>query len=573
MEYLSQVRVKPWQWLIPAVAMLLLLGVACGSAAQPDAPPADTGGSQPSDSAPTSVPQPAMDSGDATINPGKLSILVGGWGGRWMPMFNSGGHAYGINSMGFLVRSDENRQYIPGIATDWSVSEDGLTWTFTVRDDALWHDGTPLTVEDVLFTWEQAFSPASMEVGTSSTQLNLARNTAKLEISGPNQISFTTKDVDSGIVNLFSDATGSAVGALMPASFWDGFDPLDADRAAAYDQNPIGAGPLKAIRIVSDEVMEFERFDQYYDDERSIKVANVDLFKVPDLATRAAALEAGDADIAPISLDTSERVNASGGRIVWGPEASYFRTQLLGAWLPDVPYSKKEVRQAMQYALDMSQFQALYGEEVFVPKGMAYVTPSSIGYSPELDAYEFDPDKARELMTAAGFPNGEGFGKLIINTWQSQGVPFLPESAELAANMWKTELGIDSEVRVGDEVTIKQQANSSNVLDGQIVWRDNETRVDGVSITRSGFAQPENAGRAHEDPAIFAQAQAGISVIPPVEKDEALRELYRTLRDEGYRMSIGYINIPWGVTSRVEAWTPQPMAFYPSALHTVRLAK
>jgi peptide/nickel transport system substrate-binding protein len=317
--------------------------------------------------------------------------------------------------------------------------------------------------------------------------------------------------------------------------------------------------------------MEFERFDQYYDEDRSIKIAKVDLFKVPDLATRAAALEAGDADIAPISLDTADRVTNAGGRIVWGPEASYFRTMLLGAWLPQYPFSKKEVRQAMQYALDMSQFQALYGEEVFVPKGWAYATPSSIGYSPELDAYPYDPDRARELMAQAGYPDGEGFGKMVINTWQSQGVPFLPESAELAANMWKSELGIDSEVRVGDEVTIKQQSNSSDVLYGQIVWRDNETRVDGVSITRSGFAEPDNEGRAHEDPAIFDAAQAAMGVIPPLEKDEALRELYRTLRDESYRFSIGYVNLPWGVSSRVEAWTPQPMAFYPSALHTIRL--
>ena len=66
-----------------------------------------------------------------------------------------------------------------------------------------------------------------------------------------------------------------------------------------------------------------------------------------------------------------------------------------------------------------------------------------------------------------------------------------------------------------------------------------------------------------------------MAVIPPVEKpvekDAALRELYQTLPDEGYRFSIGYVNIPWGVSSNVAEWQPQPMAFYPSALHTVRL--
>ena len=289
--------------------------------------------------------------------------------------------------------------------------------------------------------------------------------------------------------------------------------------------------------------MAFERFDEYYDEERSFKIANMDLFKVPDLATRAAALEAGDADIAPISLDTKGRVEAGGGRLVWGPEASYFRIQLLGAWLPEIPFSKKEVRQAMQYALDMDQFTALYGEEVFQPKGWAYVTPSAIGYSTELDPYPYDPDKAKQLMADAGYPNGEGFGPLVVNTWQSQGVPFMPESAELAASQWRAVLGIDATVRVGDEVAIKQAANSSDTIYGQIVWRDNETRVDGVSITRSGFGDPTNKGRAHEDQAIFDATVKAMAVIPPVEKDAALRSLYQNLRDEGYRFSIGYVNI------------------------------
>ena len=64
----------------------------------------------------------------------------------------------------------------------------------------------------------------------------------------------------------------------------------------------------------------------------------------------------------------------------------------------------------------------------------AYVTPSAIGYSTELYAYAYDPEKAKQLMSQAGFPDGKGFGKLVINTWQSQGVPFKPESAELAAS-------------------------------------------------------------------------------------------------------------------------------------------
>jgi hypothetical protein len=68
-------------------------------------------------------------------------------------------------------------------------------------------------------------------------------------------------------------------------------------------------------------------------------------------------------------------------------------------------------------------------------------------------------------------------------------------------------------------------------------------------------------------------SKQAISVIDPAEQEVALNNLYKRLRDEGYTFSIGYWNIPWGVSARVLEWTPQLMAFYPSALHTIRLAE
>jgi peptide/nickel transport system substrate-binding protein len=581
MHYLANCASRPWRIAVPALALLLLLAVACGAAA-PAAPQEGqaTGSSAPqppvaaqSAAAPTAAAQPATASQEVAIHPGKVVIMIGGWGGRFAQLHGTNCHNYDVNFHGYMIRSDENRKFIPGIATAWEVSEDGHTWTVTVRDDAVFHDDQPVTAEDVEFTWLQSWGPGAINVATSSSAINMSRNVEKIEQVSPNQVSLTTINIDSGFPGFISDTSGACQGMVLPKHFWDGYEVFDADRMVAYDQNPIGAGPLKLVQHVPEELMAFERFADYYDEERSLKISGVDLRKVPEEATRAAALQAGEADIAPVSLDTREQVESGGGRIIWGQEASYIRVQLLGDWLPEVPFSKKEVRQALQYALDMEQFQALFGEGVFVPKGWAFVTPSSTGYSPELDAYPFDPDKARELMAQAGYPNGEGFGKLIINTWVSRGVPFLPESAELAANFWRSELGIDAEVRVGDETALKQAANAGDTLYGQIVWRDNEARVDGVSSIRSGFATPDNLGRAHNNPEIFEMATQAISVIDPVEQDAALKTLYQRLRDEGYRLSIGYVNVPWGVSPRVLEWTPQPMAFYPSALHTIRLAE
>jgi peptide/nickel transport system substrate-binding protein len=523
MRYLLVGRPRPWQMVLPALALVLVLAVACGSAA-PAAPQegqtTDNSPPQPPVAAqatavPTSAAQPAPASQEVAVHPGKVVIMVGGWGGRFTPLHSTDCHSYQMSFHDFLIRSDENRQYIPGIATEWKVSEDGRTWTVTLRDDAVFHDGTPVTAEDVEFTWLQSWGPGSIPIATSSTALNMARNVEKIEQTNPDQVSITTINVDSSVPNLISDATGSCQGVVLPKKFWEGFDIFDADRMVAYDQDPVGAGPLKMLDHIPEELMAFERFADYYDEERSLKISGVDLRKVPEEATRAAALRAGEVDIAPVSLDTQGQVEEGGGRIVWGQEASYLEVRPLGNWLAGTPFSKKEVRQALQYALNMKEFEALFGEGVFAPKGWSFVTPNTIGYSPELDPYPFDPEKARELLAQAGYPNGEGFGKLIINTWNSRAVPFLPESAELAANFWRTELGIDAEVRVGDETALKDAANNTGSLYGQIIWRDNEARVDGVSTLRSGFATPDNEGRSHNNPEIFGLARQGIAVIDP----------------------------------------------------------
>jgi ABC-type transport system substrate-binding protein len=131
------------------------------------------------------------------------------------------------------------------------------------------------------------------------------------------------------------------------------------------------------------------------------------MYLVPEEATRVVALRAGDADIVPASLATKAQVEAGGGRLIFAPE---------GVFLEVRRYDKR-VRQALDYAINKELIQnRVYGSlDVFGLEGWASVTPSTMGYTPELD-WPYDPDKARQLLADAGYPNGEGFGKLIINT-------------------------------------------------------------------------------------------------------------------------------------------------------------
>ena len=559
------------------VASLLLLAVACGAAttAVPSATTAPAPGATAKPGVTTAPVAP-------TVNPGKLTMMVGNWGaGRFDYVYSGTGtsNQYARILHGFPIAANPNGTMTPGIATDWSISADGKTWTITVRDGVKFHDGSPLTAADIAWSMNHEWGAESLAYNKGTTGQAAARNAAKIEQTGPNKVSMTTKNVDSGVPSgLLAEAGPNWLGLIIPKRATLN----DEAEAAAYDRNPIAAGPMKLVKYVQAEVMSFERFEDFYyqpknglPEDRRPNFKFLDLRLVPEEATRVAALRAGDADIVPASLATKKQVEAGGGRLVFGPEGVYMRVILSGCWEANYtkyPCKDKKVRQALDYALDKNILRdKLYGgPEVFSTKGWEFVTPGALGYSPDLDAWPQDVAKAKRLMTEAGYPNGQGFGKLTVNTWISASLPFMPEAATLMADTWRRELGLEVEVKVGEEASLNASRRNGE-LNGQITVRDNEARMDGASIMRSGYGTPDQGDRAHHDQSLFDEVSKTLAVTDPALRGAALNGTYKRLRDESYELGIGYVNIPWGVGPRVTTWKPFTFSFFPSGLHTIVL--
>jgi peptide/nickel transport system substrate-binding protein len=476
---------------------------------------------------------------------------------------------------GFLISANERMEMVPGIASQWELSDDGLTWTFAVREGVKFHDGTDLTPQDVLWTLRYLFGPEALEYTLwDADLLRISRDMDRIELSEPNSVGVTTKKPFTDLAFLVSE-TGSQWFHIMPkrAQLHDEAVEL------AYDTNPIAAGPMRLVEHVQASVMKFDRFDDFYyqpknglPEDRRVNFQSMDMFLVPEESTRVAAVRAGQADIVPASLATKEQVEAGGGRLVFGTEGVAVEVRLLGCWEPQYPCRDKRVRQALDFAIDKELIRdRLYGgPEVFEVKGWSLVTPSTIGYTPELDPRPFDPDKARQLLADAGYPGGQGFGKLIVNVAPAASLPFAVEGAQLAAEFWKRELGLDAEVRVGDK-TSNTELQKTGKLNGQVLWSDNETRPDATSTMNGKYADPTGTSRLHEDPELVRVVQEAFGILDPGQRAEASKKLYLTLRDENYHISIGYANIPWGVGPRVLTWRPNPLSTFVSAPHTITL--
>jgi peptide/nickel transport system substrate-binding protein len=576
------------------LALTVTLVIACGGAPAAPDPMATSPAEAASDAAPTATvasdtaqptptPQVAVPPAEVEVNPGKVTWMIGSFGNeRFDYTFNTAGHDYARQIHGFLISSDveEGRRIlVPGIATDWDFSPDGLTWTLTIREGGKFHDGTDVTAEDVSWSLQHCMGPQAKEYAMGGDCVTMSQIMDRIEQTGPNQISVTAQIPVAEFPQMISEATGSWAGVVYPkrGTLHNEEEELD------YDKNPIGAGLLKLVGHIPAQVMNFERFNHYYYQpengfpiDKRVNFQFMDLYLVPEEATRVAAMRAGDADIAPVSLALRSQVEAGGGRLVFAQEGSYFRVRMYGCWnLPELtrPCDDKPVRQALGYALDKELMRdKLYGgPEVMQVKGWTAVTPSTVGYSPELDPFPFDPNKARQLMADAGYPNGEGFGKLVINTWPSTTSPLMVESAQLAAEMWKRELGLDTEVRVGDEAALKEASSLTKDLHGQILWRDNETRIDAADTIRSGYGSPEEIDKVHNDPEVVDLVKQATAVFDPEEREVALNRAFQRLREEGYDINVGYLNIPFAVGPRIQTWEPYPLAFYPSALHTITL--
>ena len=586
---------KPKAIVFTLLILTLLLAVACGSAAAPEtesatsAPPVaapTTAAAVPATAPagpttavaqPTAVPEPtAMP--EATVNPGKLTVMVGALASERFDIAFVGGFGgaanYGRIIHGFLMSENDNKDVVPGIASQWGLSPDGLTWSFTIRDGVKFHDGTDLTTEDVLWTLQHMIGPQAHEHVTDTTSVKLSKAMDRIELSGPDQVSVTTQFPVTELAVLFSEA-GDRWYHILPKRA----QLNDTEAELAYDQNPIGAGVMKLDKHVNGYVMEFERFDDYYyqpangfPEDKRVNFESLDLFLVPEEATRVAAVRAGEADIVPVSLQSKQQVEAGGGHLLFGQEGSAVEVKLHGCYEAQYPCYDKRVRQALHYAIDkeLIRDQLYGGPEVFQTKGFGAVTPSTIGYTPELDPWPFDPDKARQLLAEAGYPGGEGFGKLIINPAPSAVMPFIVESAQLAAEFWKRELGLEVEVRVGDRSALKARQRAGE-LNGQIEWRDDDTRRDATGKFTSTYGTPEALNRAHEDPELFSLVQEALRTLDPDQRAEASKEMFLRLREESYELGIGYANIPWALGPRVLTWRPYSLSLHPSALHTITL--
>ena len=314
-----------------------------------------------------------------------------------------------------LVKPMPGQALAPSLAESWSMSEDGLSFDFTLRKGALFHNGDPVTAEDVKFSFERYR-------GASSALLHA--RVAAIETPDPQHVRFKLKEPWPDFMTFYVSATGA--GWIVPKKY------VEKVGDEGFKKAPVGAGPYKFVSFNPGVELVLEAFEQYWRKIPNIKRL---VFKViPDESTRLAALTRGEVDIAySIRGELAEELQRTPG-LTLKPTVTqatywlYFPEQ----WDPKSPWHDQRVRLAAGLAMDRKTInQALtLGHSLL----SGSVIPDNFDYFWQTPAPEFDRAKAKKLLADAGFPNGfdagdyycdvtyANIGEAVVNDLQAIGI-------------------------------------------------------------------------------------------------------------------------------------------------------
>lgn len=379
-----------------------------------------------------------------------------------------------------LVANDLDGNLVGELAESWEVSEDQLTWTFNLREGVLWHDGAPFTAADVKFSYE---FPADPEYTGSGFNANIKGATEKQngeadEVEGVQVIDdYTIAITTVEPYALFLDTIAQRY--IVPEHIL-GDIPVAELGSSDQVRSPIGTGPYRLIEWRPDELLTFERFEDYWGEPAKIK--NYFWRVIPDRSVQITELLNGAVDVVPEVMpdefpDLQENPNIT-------------TLQLPGVNTPQILMNQNNpifqdvrVRKAIAYAIDRQAINAAVAGGL----GGVYdslIHPSLPQYNPNLTLIPYDPEMARALLDEAGWrdEDGDGIREAHDVAGVEDGTPFNIEFGSFAFSPYSDSAQIIQQYlkEVGIETTL-------NLVDFNIYFSEYITATSDYAMAMSGW--------------------------------------------------------------------------------------
>ncbi|MDA0710986.1 MAG: ABC transporter substrate-binding protein [bacterium] len=284
----------------------------------------------------------------------------------------------------------------PGLATSWTASQDGLTWTFRLRTGVLFHDGTPFNAESVIFSLARQFKPdhpfnkveGAYQYWISMSMSDIVKDVRAID-------DFTVAiDLKRPNAPFLSNLAMGFCGMVSP----------DAVRKWAGDfaRHPVGTGPFRFVQWIKDDRIVLERFPEYWGGPT--KLDRLIFRSIPENSVRMIALTQGSIDgmdnLVPDFIPGIESNDQLQLLTQPGMNVGYLAMNM------DKPiFQNVAVRRAINHAINKkSLVDNLY--QALALSAVNPIPPTMWGYNHQIAGYDYNPEKARQLLSQAGFPNG-----------------------------------------------------------------------------------------------------------------------------------------------------------------------
>ena len=295
-----------------------------------------------------------------------------------------------------MVKPLPGNPMAPSLAETWTASPDGLSYEFTLRRGVQFHNGDPVTAEDVKFSFDR-YRGASHKM--------LRERVAAVEIPEPGRIRIRLKQPWPDFMTFYGTATGA--GWIVPKKY------LEKVGDEGFKKAPIGAGPYRFVSFTPGVELVLEAFEAYWRKVPNVK--RLVLRAIPDEATRLAALKRGEVDIAyAIRGAMAEELQRTPGltlkpNVGQATQWVYFPEQ----WDPKSPWYDRRVRLAVNHAIDRATMNR--AETLGFSRLTGSIIPPSFEFYWQSPGYAYDPARARQLLAEAGYPKGFDAGEFFCD--------------------------------------------------------------------------------------------------------------------------------------------------------------
>jgi peptide/nickel transport system substrate-binding protein len=421
-----------------------------------------------------------------------------------------------------LVKPMPGNINAPSLAESWTVAKDGVTYEFVLRKNAKFHNGDPVTAEDVKFSFDRYKG--------SGAKL-LKDKVKEIQTPAPNRVRFILKEQWPDFMAFYgTSATGA--GWIVPKKY------IEKVGEDAYKKAPVGAGPFKFAAFTPGIELTLDAFPDYW--RKAPQVKRLVMRSIPDEATRAASVKTGEVDLAYLfgGAIGSDLKRTPGIRVVAPLLYGVYWLDFLDQWDPKSPWHDRRVRQAASLAIDRNAINQ--AEMLGLGKAVGAFVPPEFDFALKMDPAPFDPKRAKQLLVEAGFPNGFDAGELTP----------LPPYTSLgeAVGGYLQAIGIRTTVRTMERATYMSS------------WR--EKKIRGLLIGATGAAG--NAAARLEPfftkngiyaygtrPEIDDLFQRQANELDRKKREATLHQIQKIVADQVLAAPIFQQAFLWGVGSRV----------------------